>query len=97
MDEQGTVAGAYKGNTRDMMLSPIKQVKGLLQEGMKKFTNTQEIFKVGHQGRIKEGSIQLAGLTLVEEAPEGLNQPTLQEHQMRSCGKLGVTQTFCSG
>ena len=68
MDEQGTVAGAYKGNTRDMMLSPVKQVKGFLQEGMKKFTNTQEIFKVDYQGRIKEDSIQLSGFALVEAA-----------------------------
>ena len=45
------------------MLSPIKQVKGLLQEGMKKF------FKVGHQGRIMESFTQLSGLALVEAAP----------------------------
>ena len=69
MDEQGTVTGAYKGNTGDVMLFPIKQVKGLLQEGMKKFTNTQKFFKVGHQGRIMEGCTQLSGLALVEAAP----------------------------
>ena len=69
MDEQGTVTGAYKGSTGDVMLFPVKQVKGLLQEGMKKFTNTQKFFKVGHQGRIMEGFTQLSGLALVEAAP----------------------------
>ena len=69
MDDQETMAGAYKGNTGDVMLSPVKQVKGLLQEGMKKFTNTQKFFKVGHQGRIMEGCTQLSGLAVVEAAP----------------------------
>ena len=57
---------AYKGNTGDMMLFPVKQVKGLLQEGMKKFTNTQKFSKAG---RIMEGCTQLSGLALVEAAP----------------------------
>ena len=94
MDEQGTVAGAYKGNTRDMMLSPVKQVKGLLQEGMKKFTNTQEIFKVGHQGRIKEGSIQLSGFALVAAALGQAKQANITRTSDEKLWKTGGDPDF---